>query len=336
MARPLLWSILGTHMLRLSRLDCSVWPTSILRDGNRLVSSLRSRLTYNSASLTVAHFCDSWCTNSKFWTSSKNWPGSESFSHIGFLHDHVDLLFFDHRCLVTNTLGSSLLGPHTTSWIWPKVFYLPNVTSLFHVSQNNSSFSYLFSVQTAFSDTRFDKLVLWHKEACARLLRDSLAQLRVTPLLRHLVFYPSTATSFSPYELSLSIFIVFLSTKSDLVDFINGIRNARSRRLGSLRRGFLESACVLNCALSGKNASWWIRLCSGLSPRLLGLITGPHYWCLSFRFCQNFINSLLLMDLELCKIIARYSRRSIDQIVHKIMIYVFQTQLSFRYSKPLT
>lgn len=40
--RALFWSILGTHRLRLSGLDRSVGPTSVLRDGYRLISTLRS------------------------------------------------------------------------------------------------------------------------------------------------------------------------------------------------------------------------------------------------------------------------------------------------------
>lgn len=302
--RALFWSILGTHRLRLSGLDRSVGPTSVLRDWYRLISTLRSWLTYNSTGRTVSHFYNSGRTYSEFRTATDNWPGGEPFSYIRFLSNHIDLLLFDYRSLVTHTLVG-LLRTYTAPRIRPKVFYLTNMTSLLHVSQNYSSFSNLLSIQAALGDIRFYKWVLWHEKAGARLLHDGLTKLGVATLLRHLVLSPCATSSLSLLELSLIINIGILSTKPDLMDLIYRDSDGGSGRLGSLRRGFLKSACVLGCSLSGKNTYGRIRIRCGLRPRLLRLVPGPHYWRLSFFFGQNFINSLLLMNLEFCQIIAR-------------------------------
>mgnify|MGYP001626731442 CR=1 FL=1 len=300
MARALLGSVLGTHWL--SGLDCTMWTTSVLRHVDNL-TSLTATLSHDLSAGAVTTFRDYGGTHSDFGSSSDNRSWGKSLSLA--LSGRINLSLLDDGRLVAGAHIDFMLGADTAAWVWAQVFDLADMPTglAFHVIQDYSwDFIELFG--RSLGHLRFHKWMFLDEKRAACLTTDDLLQLAVATLsLRNFLLHSSSTSSLASDTLGniIAVLTYYIIIDADFMDLLN-IGADCIILLGALRASFLEAACItggplsIMCLLAGH----WVSCGLALWGAYLWVLTWAPWCHLGFRrlsFGQNFVNSLLLLDL---------------------------------------
>ena len=248
MARALLRAVLGTtHWL------CGgygpVGSATVLRDGRRLISALRARLSHDvTSSSPVTILRDNWSTHADLRsTSDDRTGGCEALSGAHLVSSRVNVLFLNDCGLITSACVG-LLRANSAAWVRAQVLDLTDVTATiarslsFHIVEDDAlDVIDLVGVCCvgghSLRHSSLDEGMLRDEEATACFLIDEgLGELSITVLVGHLPFNSSPTASL-PTD-----YIVTCRIHNHLMNFIDGV--CRSGRLCSLRRGLVETSCM--------------------------------------------------------------------------------------------